>query len=125
MHRCLINGGGYVKHKGRAMCGRVVAACCFITPEYLTLGTEKYEVDRRAVVVPATKGRIVRCRPRLDDWGIKFVLEWDNTLLSTVQMREILDCAGSRVGLLDFRPEKKGPYGRFRVDGFDEIKDSA
>jgi len=30
-------------------------------------------------------------------------------------LRHIVDDAGSRVGLLDFRPERKGPFGRFIV----------
>jgi len=28
-------------------------------------------------------------------------------------MREILDSAGKRIGLGDFRPACKGPYGKF------------
>jgi hypothetical protein len=42
-------------------------------------------------------------------------LEYDDTLLSEKEVREILDNAGRRVGLLDFRPERKGPFGRFMV----------
>lgn len=31
------------------------------------------------------------------------------------QVREIVDTAGRRIGLLDYRPETKGPFGRFMV----------
>ena len=31
------------------------------------------------------------------------------------ELRQVVDDAGSRCGLLDFRPEKKGPFGRFMV----------
>jgi hypothetical protein len=34
-------------------------------------------------------------------------------------VRVIVNDAGSRVGLLDFRPEKKGPFGRFSVIKWD------
>ena len=78
-------------------------------------GTDKYEVDRRAVVNPSTGGRIVRTRPKLTTWQVQFALEYDDTLLSEKEVREILDNAGRRVGLLDFRPERKGPFGRFMV----------
>jgi hypothetical protein len=67
------------------------------------------------VVVPATKGRVVRHRPRFDEWRVTYSVEWDETLMTEGQVRRIVDDTGSRVGLLDFRPEKKGPFGRFVV----------
>ena len=91
------------------------AACLLVTPEYVDLGMTQYVIDSRAVVVPVTKGRIVRHRPRIDEWKVTFNLEWDDTLLSNDELRKIVDNTGARVGLLDFRPEKKGPFGRFIV----------
>ena len=92
---------------------RCVGSClyCSYTPEY----AKDYEIDARPVVVPATRGRIIRYRPRLDQWKVDFLLEDDDGLLSATQTRQILDDTGLRVGLLEFRPEKKGPFGRFKV----------
>lgn len=115
VHRCLINAAVYSKGKGRATLQKPVAACVLITPERLCLGVKKYIIDSRAVVVPATKGRIIRHRPRLDTWKATFEIEYDEELLSATQIRQVVDDAGKRVGLLDFRPEKKGPFGRFIV----------
>jgi hypothetical protein len=67
------------------------------------------------VVIPSTKGRVLRHRPRLDAWETSFTLIFDETLMSEKQVRKIIDDCGSLVGLLDFRPERKGPYGRFMV----------
>ena len=39
-----------------------------IEPEMIGLGTKTYEIDSRPVVVPATRGRIVRHRPRFNEW---------------------------------------------------------
>ena len=108
----------YSKGKGRASLQKVAAAAIFISPPRCSLGVTEYEVDSRAVVVPATKGRIVRHRPRLDQWSVSFVLEYDEMLLSEVQVRKILDDAGSLVGVLDFRPQTKGRFGRFMVTSF-------
>jgi hypothetical protein len=83
-----------------------------VSPERVSLGTTEFTVDSRPVVVPATKGRVMRHRPRLDAWALSFALEWDETLITPTQMRRIVDDMGARVGLLDFRPEKKGPFGR-------------
>lgn len=116
LQRSLINSGGYSKGKGRASLTKTVAACVFVNPEHLLLNTKNYNIDSRRVVNPSTKGGVVRHRPRLEEgWRISFDLEWDETLLSEAQMRKVVDDAGKRVGLLDFRPEKKGPFGRFIV----------
>jgi hypothetical protein len=84
-----------------------------VTPEYLDLGIKEYVIDSCAVVV--NKGRIVRHRPRIDHWKCKFELEYDDVLLTANQVRKIVDDAGERCGLLDYRPSKKGPFGRFCV----------
>ena len=65
--------------------------------------------------MPATRGRIVRYSPRLDKWELAFTVSWDDELLTETQERTIVDDMGSKVGLCDFRPEKKGPFGRCMV----------
>lgn len=112
VQRGLIGAATYSKGKGRATLQKPVAACVLITPERIRLGVSEYAIDSRPVVVPATKGRIVRHRPRLDQWKITFDLEWDPELLTEDQVRQVVDDMGRRVGLLDFRPERKGPFGR-------------
>ena len=115
IQRCLVAAAAYSKGKGRGTLQRPVAACVMVSPERCSTGTKTFVVDGRPVVVPATKGRIVRYRPRLDAWALAFVVEYDDTLITVTQLRRVVDDAGSRVGLLDFRPERKGPFGRFMV----------
>ena len=81
---------------------------CPITPV-------KWEVDSRAVVVPATGGRIMAHRPRFDAWRLGFTLEIDESLFSVDTVRELVDLAGQRIGIGDFRPARRGPFGRFKV----------
>lgn len=115
LQRALVSAATFSKGKARASLQKVAAACLMITPEILTLGTKNFVVDSRAVVVPATGGRIVRHRARLNDWQLAFTLEFDDALLSEKEARKILDDCGIRVGIGDFRPERKGPFGRFMV----------
>jgi len=115
IQRCFIGAAVYSKGKGRASLQKQVAACVLVTPERCSLGTKEYKVDSRPVVIPATKGRVVRHRPRFDEWRCTFNVEYDTALLSETELRRVVYDAGSRVGLLDFRPEKKGPFGRFIV----------
>jgi len=118
IQRALIAGAAYSKGKGRASLQKPAAACLLVSPEYIGLGVTEYALDSRAVVIPATKGRIVRHRPRLDEWSIEFLLEFDSELLSNSQVNQIVIDTFQRVGLLDFRPEKKGPFGRGILTGF-------
>jgi len=115
VQRALVGAATYSKGKGKSSLQKSVAACVIVSPERLLLGKKQYSVDSRPVVIAATKGRIIRHRPRLDQWEIGFDIEWDDTLLTEAQMRRVVDDMGSRVGLLDFRPEKKGPFGRCMV----------
>lgn len=74
-----------------------------------------FEVDSRPVVIPATKGRVMRHRPRLDKWAMTFHLEVDDDLLPVDFVHQLLEEGGRKLGIGDFRPEKGGPFGRFAV----------
>ena len=80
-----------------------------------SLGTKDFEVDSRSVVIPSTGGRIMAHRPRLDEWQLSFTLEVDENMFDEQTARVLVDDAGSKVGLGDFRPARKGPFGRFKV----------
>ena len=123
IQRACVGAATYSKGKGRSSLQKVAAACLMVTPEFVGLGTDKYEVDSRPVVMPATKGRIMRHRPRLDKWIAKFGIEWDETLMSEEQVKKIVEDMGKRVGLLEFRPACKGPYGRSKIIKWENKKD--
>jgi hypothetical protein len=80
-----------------------------------------FEVDGRPVTIPATKGRVMRYRPRFDKWGAKFRLILNDQMLSSEDAHRLLNEAGESMGIGDFRPEKRGPFGTFRVTSFREV----
>ncbi len=75
----------------------------------------KWEVDSRSVVNPSTGGRMMCHRPRFDSWSLCFTLDIDETMFHPDLIRSIVDDAGKKVGLGDFRPFRKGPFGKFTV----------
>lgn len=85
-------------------------------------GAVQWEVDSRAVVIPSTGGRVMAHRPRIDRWKLAFTVEYDPTMFSPSLVRALIDDAGRRVGLGDFRPARKGPFGKFNVVGWVEEK---
>ena len=66
-------------------------------------------------MIPATKGRIMRHRPRLNQWAMEFALEIDEDMINSQTVHQLLSEGGSKIGLGDFRPDKGGPFGRFLV----------
>jgi hypothetical protein len=80
-----------------------------------SLGTKEWEVDSRSVVIPSTGGRIMCHRPRVDDWSLSFTIDLDETMFAPDLIRAIIDDAGKKIGLGDYRPSRKGPFGRFVV----------
>jgi hypothetical protein len=115
LQRALVGAASFSKGKGRASLQKVSAAGLFVDEVVLPLNGTKWVVDSQSVVIPATRGRVMRHRPRFDSWQVACTLTYDNDLMTEAQVRRIVDDAGARVGLLDFRPEKKGPFGRFMV----------
>lgn len=87
------------------------------------LSTNAWEVDSRSVVIPSTGGRVMCHRPRIDEWSLSFTLDIDTSMFSPKLVRMIVDDAGKKIGLGDYRPERKGPFGRFVVKGWDVIEE--
>lgn len=83
---------------------------------------QPWKVDTRPVRIPATGGRILAHRPMFDDWKLDFTLSLDELIITAKLARQVIDDAGKRVGLGDFRPATKGPYGKFVVTLWEEQK---
>jgi len=81
-----------------------------------------FEVDARPVTIPSTKGRVMRFRPRFNQWEARFLVHIDDELLSVEMAHQLLNEAGQSIGIGDFRPEKRGPFGRFRVTQWTEVE---
>ncbi len=99
---------------GRRAATADMAGALWLEPDALPLYGD-WELDERPVVIPSTRGRLVRARPRFDKWSIAGTLHYDERLVDSRLVRTCLDEAGMYVGVGDFRPQKKGPYGRFTV----------
>jgi hypothetical protein len=113
--------GAASRHKiGRRAATTDVAAAIYVSPFELPL-EEEWHVDSRAVVIKATGGRVIRNRPMFDQWHLNFQLLIDTDLIPEKLMQVILEDAGKLVGLGDWRPAKKGQYGRFTIVSWERI----
>jgi len=105
--------------KRRSM-AEVIKACVFAneTMAELVGKDEPDMVHRCSVVNPNTKGRGFRYRPLFSKgWEARFSLTIsDSELVEVERVKEILDHAGARIGIGDWRPK----FGRFYVKSFSE-----
>ncbi len=115
---CLIQAGKFHKvgkSKVTTLKSSLVPAGIQIMEIVCPLKTKHFEVDSRSVVIPSTGGRIMCHRPRLDTWKTGFTLDVDTDMFELDFVRVLVDDAGRKIGLGDFRPDRKGPFGKFVV----------
>jgi hypothetical protein len=76
----------------------------------------EWKIDVRPVVVQTN--RVLRARPRFDEWALEFkITNLDPGLLKRDMIYRILVDAGKFYGLGDYRPE----FGRFKVEKFEVV----
>lgn len=76
-----------------------------------------YAIDRRRAIV--VRAGIVRARPRFDEWSVDLTFQYDPILVDEPKLiLNILQDAGGRVGVGDYRPGTKGWFGRFTVRSY-------
>lgn len=126
LFRCIMDGGLFFKagkSKVTTQKSSLIPACLEIDLIEIPLThKEPWNVDTRPVRIPSTGGRILCHRPMFNDWSLEFEAELDTTMVSPKLFREIVDAAGKRIGLGDFRPACKGPFGKFVVTKWDVLK---
>jgi hypothetical protein len=124
--RCIIDAGKFFKagkSKVTTIKSSLIPSCVEIEGVCIKIHHEQpWKVDSRPVRIPSTGGRILAHRPCFDDWRLDFELILDETIIAARMLRDIVDAAGKRIGLGDFRPDCKGPFGRFVVTEWKEIK---
>jgi len=55
-------------------------------------------------------------RPRIPHWSMSFIIRFDETRgVGEDTLRMLIEVAGRKIGLCDWRPAKKGRFGRFIV----------
>ena len=129
LFRCLIDSGRFFKSgksKITTQKTSLIPACLEVDGVEIPIEhKEPWTVDTRAVRIPSTGGRILCHRPCFNDWRLAFTLRIDTDMISVKLVRELVDAAGKRVGLGDFRPDCKGPFGKFVVVRWEEQAEAA
>jgi hypothetical protein len=111
-----VSAGARAAKKGKQAQAALLGAQPFFALKYKgpTDLTELFNTgkfcDYRLVVID--RKRIMRARPRFNQWGLDAELLYDDSLLNRDDVVTALTVAGATVGMGDFRPR----FGRFTVE---------
>jgi hypothetical protein len=113
LEACMVKSSADFKFTGKKSYKDVIKSGVFVEPLMIPHIKPEWLVDKQGVVVQ--RARIVRCRPRFDDWELKFEMVLRDERLEPLNVRNILEAAGKYVGIGDYRPR----YGLFELISFD------
>lgn len=119
IHSAMIAASGSYKIKRQSL-SAFVAGSVEVAPEHIPHGTLEFTIDTRRAVIQ--RNGVLRSRPKLWPWKLSFQLlvDQDFPVSDLGVLRQILEEAGRRLGIGDFRPQKKGKFGKFVVTLFEE-----
>ena len=121
LDRCLIEAGKKIKVKGqgKATYSKLFGSMVSVEEFEIVHKNPEYEIFKALVVIPSTKGRVMRYRPMFKDWALEFHITFEEEIPPEV-VKDALEIAGKYVGIGDWRPEKKGKFGKFQVTKWKE-----
>jgi hypothetical protein len=113
LYASMLNASSF--HKiGKRSAKSILAGSMRVEPMEVSLGTNKYEIDTRPVVIQ--RQRVLKSRARLDKWEASFEIVYNEQLIADpVIIETVLKEAGERIGIMDFRPQKSGYFGCFEI----------
>lgn len=100
-----------VKGQGKSTYSKIFGYGLIVSPAQIIHEIQECEPFTCLAVIQ--KSRVPVCRPLLNKWKLKFDIEYDEDEIPLEVMDEGLNIAGKIVGIGDWRPGKKGTYGRF------------
>ena len=107
--------GNQFKFTGRQTYGKLICAGIVIEPNEIIHKNQKVERLLKFVRIPPKTGaKVLKCRAILPTWELEFKINVINDSINFDTLGQVLEYAGSYVGVGDWRPK----YGRFEVTKF-------
>lgn len=115
-----------VKGNGKATYSKIFGYCVSVEPFEIVHKIQPNGKIEHFVTTAVRKqgGRIVTDRPMLRDWELDFSVQYDEEEVPLEVIKDVLDNAGKRCGIGDWRPAKKGKFGKFIVTQFKEVENA-
>ena len=107
--------------KKKATYSKIIGYAVSIEPFEIEHKNQNWKVYSCLGVI--NRGRVLIHRPILNEWELNFNVIFDEEQIPPSILKEVMDRAGKFAGIGDWRPQKKGSFGKFQVTGWKEIKD--
>ena len=111
----MIKSAAEFKFMGRKTFRDLFKAGVFVLPTLIPHLNQNYAIDKQAVVV--SRARIIRCRPRFDEWSLEFQIQIFDDRIEPLVVKQVIENAGKYHGIGDFRPR----YGLFKLTKFETV----
>jgi len=108
--------------KGKSTYSKIVGYAVEINPFEIIHKNQNWIPYSVLAVNPSTRGRNMLHRPMLKKWELDFEVTFDEEQVPASILKEIFERAGKFVGIGDWRPAKKGRFGKFQVTNWKEQK---
>ena len=95
----------------------LIVAQVEVEPREIPHKIQDWVTDARSVVLSATRGRIMRYRPKFEEWALDFTLISNDDQIPNQVLLDILEHAGNHEGIGDYRPK----FGKFEVTNFEQF----
>lgn len=98
---------------GRTITKKLVSQSVHVDGEYVRIFGD-YE-PREDMVRVGMGVADIRFRPQFSQWRAVIPISYNSVAISKEQIIKLLEAAGFGVGVGDYRPERGGQFGRFRI----------
>lgn len=79
-------------------------------------------IMREDVVRVGNGGTDLRYRPQFTDWTTTLEVTYVKSMLTRASVLSLIEAGGLGVGVGEWRPEKKGDFGTFRINDAEEVE---
>ncbi len=114
-------GGASGKKIGKMTANTAVSAGAFTVENECPLydpetGEEIHEYEIHSCRAVVQRAGIIRSRPMVSRWGCDVVFDVDQDYITVDMLEKLLLASGKVAGVMDYRPQCKGPFGRYSAE---------
>jgi hypothetical protein len=104
--------------KKRSTYSKIFGSSIIVEPDAIIHKKQDWEIFSISAVNPNTRGRMMVHRPMMKEWELEFKIIFNDDDIPLEVLKSVIDWAGQYSGIGDWRPNKKGKYGKFIVTNF-------
>lgn len=111
LKKCMMSSFRFIRDFKRTE----LTGAVFVDGQLLPIISEPFKMRTDTVRIHGGTTTL-RYRPEYKDWQVRATIVFQSNVITIEQVLHILNTAGYAIGLCEWRPEKDGDFGRFKLD---------